>query len=120
MPLHKAYLHEVSKPQGILSSVKSVVDYIYSKEARRMHPIELASYVHLELLRIFPFTYNSGKVSRMVMNFILMMNGFLPGIIHASERQAYYEVAKEPSSGWDEFIARAIENSLDSAIRFLT
>ena len=55
---------------------------------------EIASRVHYDLVRVFPFPNDSGKVSRLLMNALLMRAGYPPAIIHSTERQRYYEALK--------------------------
>jgi hypothetical protein len=43
---------------------------------------------------VFPFPNDSGKVSRLLMNALLMRAGYPPAIIHSTERQRYYEALK--------------------------
>jgi len=50
--------------------------------------------VHYDLVRVFPFPNDSGKVSRLLMNALLMRAGYPPAIIHSTERQRYYEALK--------------------------
>jgi hypothetical protein len=62
--------------------------------AENRSPIRIASRVHYDLVRVFPFPNDSGKVSRLLMNALLMRAGYPPAIIHSTERQRYYEALK--------------------------
>ena len=56
-----------------------------------LNPIELASYVHAEFVRIHPFQDGNGRTARLLLNFMLMKAGYQPVIIEAKDRPIYYE-----------------------------
>lgn len=56
-----------------------------------LNVIELAAWTHAEFVRIHPFTDGNGRTSRMVMNYQLMSNGFLPVSIAKENRLEYFE-----------------------------
>src|SRR3989338_1054013 len=43
----------------------------YNKERKKLHPVELAALVHLKFVSIHPFTDGNGRMSRIIMNFVL-------------------------------------------------
>jgi hypothetical protein len=53
------------------------------------------------------------------MNAILLKEGYLPAIIHAIERQRYYEVLRAPHSGLTSLIAESLHGTIDAAHRLL-
>lgn len=57
----------------------------------KMYPIELAAWTHAEFVRIHPFIDGNGRTARLIMNYQLMKNGFLPISIKAEERVEYYQ-----------------------------
>ena len=56
-----------------------------------LNPIELASYVHAEFVRIHPFQDGNGRTARLILNFILIKKGFQPVIIEAKDCTLYYK-----------------------------
>ncbi|KGF04359.1 Fic family protein [Anaerococcus lactolyticus] len=56
-----------------------------------LNPIELASYVHAEFVRIHPFQDGNGRTARLILNFILIKKGFQPVIIEAKDCPLYYK-----------------------------
>lgn len=56
-----------------------------------LNPIELASYVHAEFVRIHPFQDGNGRTARLLLNFMLMKADYQPVIIEAKDRPIYYE-----------------------------
>ncbi|MBP3040091.1 Fic family protein [Bacillaceae bacterium Marseille-Q3522] len=52
--------------------------------------IELAAWTHAEFGKIHPFTDGNGRTSRLIMNYQLMRNGFLPVSIAKENRLDYF------------------------------
>ncbi|HET9931254.1 MAG TPA: Fic family protein [Polyangiaceae bacterium] len=95
IPQHRLYFHEYAPPDKIAYKVRQVVDWLNGPEPKKMkNAVRVAARVHYDLLRSFPFQSDSGKVSRLLMNIILMRAGYPPAIIHSTERQKYYEALK--------------------------
>lgn len=62
---------------------------------RDLNPIELAAWTHAEFVRIHPFIDGNGRTSRLIMNYQLMINGFLPISIAKENRLEYYNALEE-------------------------
>jgi Fic family protein len=60
-----------------------------------LHPFELATLVHLKIARIHPFIDGNGRISRLLMNFILIKNSYPLLNIFDSEKMLYYLKLKE-------------------------
>lgn len=56
-----------------------------------LNAIEFAAWTHAEFVRIHPFTDGNGRTSRMIMNYQLLSNGFLPVSIAKENRLEYFE-----------------------------
>ncbi len=118
MPLHRTYFHEIAQPAKIPALLEKFVDFTASAEFREYHPIKQASAVQHQLLQIFPFTEHSGKVGRMASNLILLRHGYFPAVIHAIDRQKYYEGLRGPQANFRNLLMDAMENSLDNAVKY--
>ena len=75
--------------------------------------------MHYDLLRVFPFQTDSGKVARLFMNLLLLRSGYPPAIIHSAERQRYYEALKGSPTTMTQIVQEAIDNSLASIEKLL-
>lgn len=53
--------------------------------------IELAAWTHAEFVRIHPFVDGNGRTARMLMNYQLMLAGFLPVSVAKERRIEYYD-----------------------------
>ena len=67
-------------------------------------------------MRIYPYTEGSGKIARLLSNLVLLQGGYrLPCIIHATDRQRYYDSFRLADSSLRELTMEAIENGLAHA-----
>jgi hypothetical protein len=115
IPQHRLYFHEYAAPDKIAYKVRQVIDWLNGPEPKKIkHPLRIASRVHYDLLRVFPFALDSGKVVRLLMNLILLRSGYPPSIIHSTERQRYYEALKSSLPTISSMMNEAILNGLAS------
>ncbi len=59
------------------------------------NPVEIAAWSHAEFVRIHPFIDGNGRTARLIMNYQLMVNGFLPVSINKEDRLEYYNTLEE-------------------------
>ena len=52
--------------------------FYYDLENKVLNSIEKGAWLHAEFVAIHPFEDGNGRTSRMLMNYILMENGYLP------------------------------------------
>jgi Fic family protein len=64
--------------------------YNKNKKKHKIHPIELAALVHLKFVSIHPFVDGNGRISRLMMNFVLNKNGYPMLDIKYEGRNRYY------------------------------
>lgn len=57
--------------------------------------IAKAAYVHLEILKIYPFMDANGRLARLLLNYQLELDGFLPVSITRGLRNAYFQCIDE-------------------------
>ncbi len=120
-PLHRLYFHEILPPEKIPYHMKKLVEWARSTECKKMHPINRAAQLHLTLITIYPWMKHSGKVARLLMNYVLIRHGYIPAVIHAVDRQRYYDILR--SGSYVELAAliqEALKNGMESTKRYLT
>ena len=118
-PLHRLYYHEIAAPEKITYRMRKLGEWMESDEFADLHPITRAVKAHFRVLSIYPWTKNSGKVARLLMNFILIKHGYLPAVIHSIERQRYYEVLRFENDGLMNLVVESLENSIETTAKFL-
>ncbi len=120
IPQHRLYFHEYAAPDKVTYKVRQIVDWINDPETKRTRtPVRLAARAHYDLLRVFPFASDSGKVARLLMNLLLLRSGFPPAVIHSTDRQRYYEALKGSSATMNVIVQEAIDNNLASIEKLL-
>lgn len=62
----------------------------YNKNKDKLHPVELAALVHFKFVSIHPFGDGNGRISRLMMNFVLHKNGYPMLNIAYKNRNSYY------------------------------
>ena len=118
MPLHRTYFHDIVQPVQIQPVLEQLFDLMNGEEFGRMHPIKQATHSHHRFMEIFPFSDLSGKVGRMLMNIILIRGGYMPCIMHSTDREAYYEGLRLNATEFGHIIMDAMDNALDNATKF--
>ncbi|MGI6066017.1 MAG: Fic family protein [Bacillota bacterium] len=91
---------------------------LYNGEWQRLHPIERASLLHGEFVKIHPFIDGNGRTARLLLNFELMKAGFPPVIIRKEMRVEYYDSLDLAHTTGDytnfiNLVSRCAEESLD-------
>lgn len=76
----------------------------YRKNKDKMHPVELAALVHLKLVTIHPFADGNGRISRLMMNFVLNKHSFPMLNIAYEKRAGYYSFLERSQIRKDENI----------------
>jgi Fic family protein len=90
----------------------------YYEHKLKLSTVELAGWVHYKLVYMYihPFIDGNGRTARLLMNLILLQNGYPPAVILNIDRRKYYQVLKEADreqySNYLNFIGRSVERSL--------
>ena len=104
--------HVPPEPILVASLMKKMMKGINKDE----HPIVQAAKANFELVSIHPFVDGNGRTARLLMNLILMRNGYTPGIILKNDRKRYYDILEKTHRGeLNDFIVlvgRAVERTI--------
>ncbi|KKK73946.1 hypothetical protein LCGC14_2888720 [marine sediment metagenome] len=76
----------------------------FNRSEHKLHPVELAALVHQKFVSIHPFGDGNGRISRLIMNFILNRFNFPMIIIDYKKRSAYYNALKRSQLNDDPYI----------------
>ena len=102
--------------------MKEFVSWIKSS-SRRLHPVELAALAHHRLVHIHPFADGNGRTGRLLMNLLLMQQGYPLVTILKNDRKKYYDVLGKADRGNEgplvQLIAQAVERSLNLYLKVL-
>lgn len=89
-----------------------------------LNPIELAAWTHAEFVKIHPFVDGNGRTSRLIMNYQLMKNGFLPISVNKEDKLDYFNFLEEYAVNGNlelfaDFIADLEEKQLDEYLSII-
>lgn len=88
------------------------------------NPLEYAAWTHAEFVRIHPFVDGNGRTSRLIMNYQLMLSGFLPVSVPKTERLEYFlaleeYATKENLQPFVDYVAKLEERRLDELLGYI-
>lgn len=61
----------------------------YRDEEGAVHPVTLAAMLHYKFVRIHPFDDGNGRTARLLMNYVLLREGYPPVIIKSADKDEY-------------------------------
>ena len=114
--------HTPPEALEISKLMRNLIKWV-GENKKKIHPVELASILHHDLVFIHPFFDGNGRTSRLAMNIILMQAGFPLVIVLKNDRKKYYQTLSLADKGnyvpFVNFIARAVERTLDIYLKIL-
>lgn len=114
--------HKPPVPSEMYYEIKEFFNNLDSKVD--FNPIELAAWTHAEFVKIHPFVDGNGRTSRLIMNYQLMRNGFLPVSVNKEDRLEYFNYLEEYAVNsnlelFTDFVAELEEHQLDEYLSIL-
>lgn len=111
-------------PAGNEMYVQIKAFYEGLKTKTELNPIEIAAWTHAEFVRIHPFIDGNGRTSRLLMNYQLMSQGFLPVSVDKDTRIDYYNALEQYAVKGDltpfaDSVADLEEKQLDEYLNLL-
>lgn len=95
-----------------------MVDFFkwYNRNKEKLHPIELAALVHLKFVTVHPFGDGNGRISRLIMNFVLNKKGYPLFNIPYESRNSYYNSLERSQikDEWNHFLLWFMKNYIKS------
>jgi Fic family protein/DNA-binding XRE family transcriptional regulator len=92
-------------PPSALEVQKKMDEYFkwYETNRRTLHPVVLAADMHEKLVTIHPFIDGNGRTARLVMNLILLQNGYVIANIKGdyASRMRYYDSLEQVQTNID-------------------
>ena len=85
------------------------------------HPLITAAYLHYKFVVIHPFDDGNGRVSRLLMNYHLMLEGYPPLIIRSDDKPNYLYALNQADTGdfnaFVKYLCKQIIWSLETSIK---
>ena len=113
-------LFEYTAPQEVPIQMQALMEW-YRDEQTALHPVTLAAMFHYKFVCIHPFDDGNGRVSRLLMNYVLLAHKLPPVVIKSSDKQNYLHALHLADTGQYEafirYIAEQVVRSLEMAIK---
>lgn len=101
-------VHRGAPKDTVLSELEELVSW-YMDHKEYFKPLVLAAIIHNQFEHIHPFQDGNGRIGRLLLNYILIKNGYPPINIRLEDRAKYYKSLQDYSK----------ENNLKSTLEFL-
>jgi Fic family protein len=98
--------------------------WLDSPTSHGLHPVARAAEFHTRFVEIHPFVDGNGRTGRLLMNAVLMQDGYPPAVIRAENRPAYYDALDRACVTRDygditRLVAQETMRSLDSYLEVI-
>lgn len=127
---------EYASPEETPALMKDLLQWYNEAEAEgELSPIELAALFHYRYIRIHPFEDGNGRVSRLIVNYILYRHGYPMIVVKSADKDNYLTalnrcdvvVGSVPSDGahaelsqiapFVEYLSKCLERALNVSIK---
>jgi Fic family protein len=109
-----------AEPFEVPAKMQELMDW-YNDEKNSLHPITLATIFHHKFVLIHPFDDGNGRISRLMMNYILLRFGYPPMVIKSVDKTKYLNALRLADAGntdaFNDFIADQVIWSLELSIK---
>lgn len=82
-------------PEDVKAEMDELIEEIQDIDEKIA--LKAAAYFHLKFENIHPFADGNGRAGRLLMNYILVLNGHPPIVIHEEDKKTYYDALES----WD-------------------
>ena len=118
--LQNGEIFHYAKPSETPILMQELIDW-YREEENNLHPVTLAAMLHYKFVTIHPFDDGNGRVSRLLMNYVLLKNDLPPVIIKSDDKAGYLRALNRADIGDYEpfinYIAEQVAWSLDLTVK---
>jgi Fic family protein len=113
--------HYYATPEETPARMHGLMNWYRQETAdRTMHPVEIAARYHHRFTEIHPFDDGNGRMSRLLMNLMLMQDGYPPAVIRIGERNQYLAALRRADAGeYDDFLTFITEHVMASLELFI-
>ena len=104
-------IHHYVEPEQVFGEMEQLCQWI-KDNSDSLHPVFTGAVFHYNFVRIHPFDDGNGRVARLMMNLILIQNGYPPAIIRNHHRRLYLDALAEGDQGNLEPFVNLVAKSL--------
>lgn len=120
--LQNGEIFEYTSPRDTPIAMGELMDWYRQEEEKgELQPVELAALFHYKFVRIHPFDDGNGRISRLLMNYILLRFGLPPVVVKSADKTNYLSALHQADVGdlqaFIDYIAEQLIWSLEISIR---
>lgn len=120
--LQNGEIFHYASPQETPALMNDLVEWYRNETGKKeLHPVVIAALLHYKFVRIHPFDDGNGRISRLLMNYVLYANGLPPVIIKSADKKSYLFALNKADTGdvdaFVEYIANQLLWSLELSIK---
>lgn len=110
-------MHYYCEPVQVPGEMEKLLKWLYCEETQKLSSVEKSALLHYKFVTVHPFDDGNGRISRLLMNLILMQDGFPPCIIKNKNRRAYIHTLEkirngDPVENFVLFVAQELKESM--------
>ena len=87
-----------TSPKDVEKELKELINW-YKENKGKIHPLILAYDFHLKYESIHPFRDGNGRTGRLILNKILIQNGYPPLIVYKENKDKYFNAIRQAREG---------------------
>lgn len=112
--LQNGEMFHYASPEETPSQMGDLIQWYRDElEKQELHPVALAALLHYKFVRIHPFDDGNGRMSRLLMNYVLYVHGLPPVIVKSADKKNYlFALNKADSGDIDAFVEYVGEQML--------
>jgi Fic family protein len=115
-------MFEYTSPLETPFEMQKLISWFRSEtDSKELHPVALAALLHYKFVCIHPFDDGNGRVSRLLMNYVLFKNILPPVVIKSPEKRLYLSALNRADTGdldaFIQYMAQQVIWSLELSIK---
>lgn len=116
-------IHWYVDPMNVKDQMEGLITWVNEK-MDKLPPLFVAAVAHYNLVRIHAFDDGNGRGARILMNLILLKNGFFPVVVRTEKKRMYLEALSKADSGdlipFINFISTELIETYENVVNDLT
>ncbi|HVX51400.1 MAG TPA: Fic family protein [Chitinophagaceae bacterium] len=119
--LSNGEIFHYASPQETPILMGELMQWYKERMAQRdMHPVQVAAQLHYKFVRIHPFDDGNGRISRLLMNYVLLYNNYPPVIIKSADKANYLGALHDADVGniesFEQYVAKQLISTFNLSI----
>lgn len=119
--LQNGEIFHYASPEETPIKMGELIEWLREEEEKKdMHPVALAALLHYNFVRIHPFDDGNGRLSRLLMNYVLFKHKLPPVVIKSADKKDYLRALSEADAGnlapFIEYVSQQLIWSLNLSI----